>query len=385
MKPVRIALIGAALAAPAAAQQVKFSATVQGELGYRTNPFLKPGLNDGSVYGSGSIAPQLTYETERSTTTLLGDYLRDEYFKRFGHTDSLLASLQRVDRIQANLTTTVSGSYRTSNRIRVDFSEVGNEPLNIGRRTYQSEGSALVQWQATAQDQFSAGAQIRHLSYGDSASVEGVVASSYTQYSGNVGYTRVLDARTTIGVQGSVSETHSQRYPNSRAFLPSVTFKRQLSAIWTVDGNVGVVLQHIYGPFSSSHTSFSYGLNLCGAYPRTQFCVSGQRETSPSGYGALRTHTGVSASLTEKLTEQSRIGVSASYYKSNSSRGLTGPQLGVPSNAKAMVAHAQYDRDLSERISAGFGRSYQRRSGSTLGAAHTIGANVHVTAKLGRI
>jgi hypothetical protein len=382
---MRIALIGAALAAPAAAQQVKFSATVRGELGYRTNPFLRPHFNDGSVYGSGSVAPQLTYETERSTTALRGDYERDEYFTRFGHTESLLASLQRVDRIRANLTSTLAGSYRTSNRVRVDLSEVDNEPLNVGRRTHQSEGSALVQWQATAQDQLSAGAQIRHLSYGNDDQTVGVIASNYTQYAGNVGYTRVLDARTTIGVQGSVSETHSRRYPNSRAFLPSVTFKRQLSAIWTIDGNAGVVLQHIYGPFSSSHTSFSYGLNLCGAYPRTQICVSGQRQTTPSGYGALRTHTGVSASLTEKLTEQSRIALSASYYKSNSSRGLTGPQLGIPSHAKALTTHAEYDRDLSERISAGFGGLYQSRSGSTLGAAHTIGVNVHVTAKLGRI
>ena len=383
---MRIALIGAALAAPAAAQQVKFSATVKGELGYRSNPFLRPHLNDGSVYGSGSIAPQLLYETERSTTTLQGGYDRDEYFTRFGHTDSLQASLQRVDRLRENLTSTLSGSYRTSNKVRVtDPEEVDNEPLNIGRRTYQSEGAALVQWQATAQDQISAGAQIRHLAYGDNGSIAGVLASGYTQYAGNVGYTRVLDARTTIGVQGSVSETHSQRYPNSRAFQPSLTFKRQLSPIWTVDGNVGVVLQHIYGPFSSSHTSFSYGLNLCGNYTLTQICVSGHRQTSPSGYGALRTNTGVSASLTEKLTEHSRVAASASYYKSSSNRGIRGPVLGIPSEAKALMAHAQYDRDLSERLSAGFGGMYQRRSGSTLGAGHTIGANVHVTAKLGRI
>jgi len=386
VRAASLALLGAAaLAAPATAQSVQFSALLRGSLGYGTNPFVRPGVSEGSGVASGSFAPKLLYQTERSATSLEGEYDRDQYFTRFGYTDSARATLKRTDQFSANFQSILSGSFSTTNKATIaDPEAIDNEPLNIGQRTYRSTGSMQLQWQANAKDQFTYGAQIEHLAYGDrGGSIPNLIASSYTQYSINGGYVRALDARTTVGVQATVSTVHSELYPNSRAIQPAITAKRQLSAIWTIDGSLGVVLQHVDGPLGGNSTSLGYGLNLCGTYPRSHICLSAQHQTSPSGYGALRTNTTFSGTYSRELTEHSRLSATASYYKTSSDRSLLGPAL--ISNARAILATGQYDRDLTQRLSAGLGGTYQWRKTENYGSGHSLAGSVHVTAKLGRI
>jgi len=383
-----LALLGVALTAPAAAQQIQFSALLRGELGYGTNPFLRAGVNKGSGLISGSFAPRFFYETARSTTTLSGSYDRDQYFSGFGRTDSARVSLVRMDRLTEHLASTITAGFSTTNRATVSDPDADNEPLNIGRRTYRSNGQIQLQYQATAMDQFSGGAQINHLSYGNrEGSIPGLASSAYTQYGGNFGYTRVIDARTSLGAQVTVSAVRSEFYPDSRTVQPAITAKRQLSAIWSIDGHVGLVLQHVSGPFANSVTSVGYGVNLCGTYPRTHICLNAQHQTSPSGYGSLRTVTGVGANLSHDLTEHSRISANAQYYKSSADQTLLGPS--VISNSQAILTSVGYDRDLTQRLSAGFDGSYHWRKSDLRtqanGAGHAIGGRIHVTAKLGRI
>lgn len=385
MRLIPYALLGAALAAPAAAETIQFSALLKGEAGYGTNPHLRPGVTAGSGFGSGTFTPRFFYQTARSTTTVDGEYSREQYLSRFGSTDSLRATLSRTDQLTARLQSSLGASYNTTNKVTLaDPSQlVDQDPLNIGRRTYRSTGQYELQWQATAKDQLTYGAQIAHLSYGGSQNaVANISTSPYTQTSVNVGYNRTVDARTSVGVQASVSSTKSKLYPDSRTIQPSLTLKRQLNAVWTLDGHVGVVLQHIDGPFANSSTSLGYGLNLCGAYSRTHLCLSAQRQTSASGLGSLRTISGITATVSHDLTEHSRVNANVNYSKS-SSTASQGP-IGTPSS-RAFLTNAEYDRDLTQRLSAGFGGTYQWRSSAIIGAGHSIAGTVHVTAKLGRM
>jgi hypothetical protein len=387
VKPAWLTLFAMAAATPAAAQQIQFSGILQGDLGYGTNPFVRGGVTQGSGFASGSFKPSLVYQTARSTTTLDGSYSRDEYFRLFGHRDSALASLKRVDLLTEQLVSTLSASFTSTNSATIaDPAAIDNEPLNIGRRTYHSSGQYQLQWQASAKDQLVAGGEIDHTSYGSrtTSSIPNLSTSPYTQYAVNGGYNHSVDARTTLGAQVTVSAVRSKFFPDSRTVQPSLTAKRQLNAIWEIDGHVGVVLQHISGQFAKSTTSISYGLNLCGDYPHTKLCISGQHQTAPSGYGALRTNTSASVNLSHDLTEHSRATVSASYYKSSADKSLVG-QIGVADNARAFLANGQYDRDLTQRLSAGFGATYQWRDSIISGSGHAVSASVHLRAKLGRL
>lgn len=395
MKLVHLVLLGAATAAPAAAQPIQFSAVLEGELGYGTNPFVFPGVTGGSIFGSGSFAPKLVYQTERSTTTLDGLYNRDQYFSHFGHTDEMYAGLERQDQLTAYLMSTLSARFSSSNRTVLANPEIiNNEPLNIGQRTYRTTGQYQMQWQATARDQFSYGAQVEHLAYGrqrDETTQR--FASSYTDLGFNFGYNRRLDARTLVGGQVSINTIRSKIYPDSRTIQPALTLKRQLSAIWSFDGHVGVVFQHVLGPFASSTTSLGYGLGLCGAYPRTRVCLSAERDTTGSGYGALRTISGIKVSYARDLTEHSHLTLDANYYRSSSNQFLVGTPLvlGDPGEAallqtsRALFLKARYDRELTRRVSAGFGGGYQWRDTGLNGSGRAISATVHFTAKLGRL
>jgi len=387
----RIALFGVAIAAPAAAQPIQFSGVLQGSVGYGTNPLVRPGVTAGTAQATGSFAPRLVYQTAKSSTTLEGAYSRDQYFSRFGHTDSLSTSLIRTDQLNEHLGSTLQASFNSTNRATIaDPSTIDNEPLNIGRRTYRSSGQYQLQFQASARDQLNYGVQIEHMAYGDNGGtgLPGLAASSYTQYSTNVGYNRVLDARTTVGAQVNISTVHSKLYPDSRTVGPSLTIKRQLTAIWEIDGNAGVIFQHVAGPFPSSAQSFSYGVNACGTYPRTHICVGAQHQASASGYGALRTNSGVNASLTEQLSEKSRFTLSANYYKSSAAASTIGAHLPgalTAISSRALLVNAQYDRDLTQRLSAGVGGTYQWRDTVRAGSGRAASATVHLTAKLGRL
>jgi len=386
VKPLRLALIGAAMAAPASAQSVQFSAVADSEIGYATNPLLAPGVTKGSVFVSASIQPRLFYQTARSTTALQGKYNREKYFNGFGYTDAGSLSLIRTDQLTQYLGTTLTASYVTTNRNTFnDPDQVILDPLNIGRRTRTFSGAYQMQWQASARDQLTYGAQISHLSYGKSrtAGINGI-ASNYTQYGVNAGYNHVVDARTTVGAQIAVNMNKSRVYPDSRTVSPALTAKRQLSAAWTLDGHVGINFSRIEGPFPRSSTSLGIGVNLCGTYPLWHMCLNLSRDTQPSGYGPLRTVDVIGVQVGRTLDEHSRISLNVRYTKNSSGNFETVGQRALR-DGKSFAASADYDRDITQRISAGVGGEFQSREFSTTPTARSYSATIHLKAKLGRM
>jgi len=317
---------------------------------------------------------------------LQGEYSREAYLNNFGYSDSGTIGLIRTDRLSQYLSTTLTANYETSNRAVVDDpNRVVTDPLNIGRRTRTLMGSYQLQWQASARDQVSYGAQISHLSYGKSrAAGLGGIPSNYTQYGADASYNHSLDARTTVGAQVTVSAVRSQFYPDSRTIQPALTAKRQLTAVWAIDGHVGMVFSHIEGPFAKSTSSLGAGINLCGEYPRTHVCFKFNRDTQPSGYGPLRTMTSIDGQITQRLDEHSRIKVNAEFMRDSSGSFST---AGAPllRNTKLFLGSADYDRDITERVSAGFGGQYKWRSLSGFPDARSYTGTIHLRAKLGRI
>lgn len=386
MKPTGIALLGVAIAAPAAAQSVQFSAIANSEIGYGVNPFLTAGSDRGSLFASASIQPRLFYQTARSTTALQGRYSRETYLHGFGYTDSGSIGLVRTDQLSQYLATTLSASYLTTNRDTInDPNQVIVDPLDIGRRTRTFAGSYQLQWQATARDQLSYGAQVSRLSYGKSQTAGiGVVPGGYTQYGVNAGYNHVVDARTTVGAQISLSTNQSKIYPNSRSVSPALTAKRQISAAWEMDGHIGMIFSRVEGPLPRSSTSLGLGVNLCGTYPLWHMCLKLSRDTQPSGYGPLRTNTSIGVEVARTIDEHSRVSFNARYMRDASGKFDAAGQQ-VLSDGKILIASTDYDRDITQRISAGFGGEYRWRELNGTAAAHSYTGTIHVRAKLGRM
>lgn len=386
MRASRLIVLGAVMASPATAQSVQFSAVAQSEIGYETNPFLASGVTKGTVFASASIAPRLFYQTARSSTALQGQYRRESYLEKFGYTDSGSINLTRTDQLSEYVGTTLTANYQTSNRATInDPSQIVNDPLDVGRRTKILMGSYQLQWLATARDQVSYGAQVSHLSYGKGqAAGFGGVPSGYTQYSVNAGYNHSVDARSSVGAQITLGTVRSRIYPDSRTIQPALTAKSQLNEVWEIDGHIGVVFSHIEGPFARSTKSLGLGVNLCGAYPHTNFCLKMSRDTQPSGYGPLRTTTSIGAQLTQQLDEHSRVSLNGQFLRDSSgSFSPVGTQL--LGSSKLLLGSADYDRDLTQRVSAGFGGRYQWRSIGGRPSASSYTGSIHVKAKLGRI
>jgi hypothetical protein len=384
------------LAAPAASQPIQFSATVTGEAGYAVNPFVIPGVKSGTPFGSIDFAPKFVYQTARSNTSLTGYYKRDQYLNKFGESDNLSATLARTDQLTQYLGSSFTANYITTNNAIVSDPTllINGDPSNIARRTNQVTVGEQLQWQVNERNSFDAGAQFLHTGYGHDKSPADLLLSSYTQYSVNGGYQHVLNARTSVGAQVSVSETESKLYPSSRAVQPSLTAKRQLTAVWNISGNVGLVLQHVGGPFASSSTNLGYGITLCGVYPRTSLCLSAQRSSAPSNYGALQTSTFINATLSHTLTEHSRVNFTANYSKRASGQSLfpgQNPLLAALQRSSALAASGEYDHDISRRLSAGFNARYQHRNNDVIvvtrdnGSADAFQGTIHITAKLGRM
>lgn len=388
MRFSRIALLGVAVATPAVAQSVQFSAVANTEIGYGTNPFLAPGVSQGSIFSNVSIQPRLLYQTARSTTALNGQYSRDSYLHDFGYSDTAQIGLVRTDQLSQFLTGTMTANFQSSNRDTIsDPTQVISDPLDIGRRARTLSATDQLQWQATARDQLSAGGQISHQSYGGGqASGLAGEPSDYTQYGANASFNHILSARTSVGAQVMISSVQSKIYPNSRTIQPALTVKHQISAVWEVDGHVGVVLSHLDGPLARSSTSLGLGLNICGTYPRSHMCVHVTRDTAPSGYGPLRTTTGVNFELTQDITEHTHVTLNVQYVQDSSGAFLVpGETQAVARNTKAVIDSAEYDHDITERISAGFGAQYRFRTLSGYSNARAYQGTIHIRAKLGRI
>lgn len=373
-----------ALAAPAVSQPIQFSALLREEVGYGTNPFIQPGVTKGAALVSFSVAPKAVYQTARSQTVLSGIYNRDQYVHAYGYTDQLGVTLTRTDQVSQHLSSVLSASYASSNRAILDDPQNLQtiDPLDIGRRTYRSSGSYQLQWQASAADNLSYGVNISHLAYGGNAGLIKGLSSDYTQYGVSGSYDHAIDARTSVGAQADFSTTQSRAYPNSRSIQPAVTMKRQLTAIWSLNGHVGLVLQRTDGPIPRSSTSLGYGATACATYPQTHICASAERGSYPSGFGGLRTDSNFSVNVSHNLTVHSRVNFAANYDDSSSSAV---PGLLTNIKGRSATASADYDADLTRRLSWGVGGRYQWRDTSTTASGRAVSATIHVSAKIGRI
>lgn len=381
--------------APARADTVELSATVDARIGYGTNPFLQTGQGAGSVLVGGTIAPLLTLRGPVAVTELSGSYNRDQYLRRYGDADDFNVELRRTQQLSAKLSVNARIGYFSSisgllspyyNSVVVDPGAV--DQLAVGQRQRRAYAGAGLNWQPTARDSYYLTGNVEHDSYSG-------FGSSYDYYAMAGGYSRQVDARTKVGVQlgvgkydSSGSSSGQTGASSSESASPSVTLERILSARWTFKGSVGAIVERERERLthrSRVTVSPGFSASFCATYPRLSLCLTGDRETASSGLGGLRRQTQFGVSGTYTLTARSRILFAGSYGISKTSNDLAINNVGSVGSLRYATARLAYQRDLTRRVSAGVSGSYQSRSGARFPEAHALAISFNLTARLGHL
>lgn len=377
MRRALVAATAACFAVPAAAEPFIFSGVVQAGAGFATNPYFREGQDQSAPLVSLSLTPSLTRKTPRGVTTIRGAYSREEYLSRYGKSENANASAFHSEQLTEQLGIDGRVAFATTNNALIgqDYDPTVIDPLTLGQRSRRVDGSTNLQWRPTARDSFSAGVNAGSTNYKESAG--SLLARDYDEIGGNLSYSRVLDARTSVGLQVVGTMVDSKAFPDTKSVQPAVTFQRQINEIWNFSGNVGLIIQSLQG--SSTSASLGFGASLCATYPRTDFCFEGSRQSSSSGVGGLRNDLQFGVTVNHDLTERSRVQGYLSYKDSDSRSGTT-----AITGAKVVQSRVDYFRDLTQRLAVGVGGRYQRRSYSGRPAADSLAATVNLTLKIGR-
>ena len=370
---------------PAFAGTFEWGTTLEGRAGYGTNPFLNFDTNKGSALVGFTIAPTLRWREATSTTELAGSYNRDQYFTRYDHTDDFNVDLRHTQQLSTKLSANGEVGYFSSisglsssiyNRVVIDPGVV--DQLAIGTRQRRIYGDAGLAWQPTSRDSF-------QLSAVGERNTFSRFGGDYSYLGLTGGYLHTIDARTRVGFNISVGRTYSHDFPDSTTIQPSLVLQRTLDAHWSFNGGVGIILQREQD-IGGTRTTVTPGFNasLCSTYPRLTFCVTGSRQAAASGLGGLRRQTQIGANATYHLTEHSRVLGVASYGISQADRNVIIDSISY-GNQRYALARADYQQDLSRRLSAGVTGSYQRRTGSGLPNVHALAITFNLTAKFGHL
>ena len=367
------ALFGVTTAASAA--PVDFGLTVQGRVGYGSNPHLVEDDNAGALLAGIRLAPQIQTRTATSTSTLSGYYDYTGYTGRYSHSDSFGVNARHEQMFSPTLSGDIYAGYIDSFNALFEPLDAIDE-VTIGRRQRAVSGGGGLVYTPNGRDTWSVSGYGSHTFYPSNDPR----ISDYTTYGGTLGYSRLLSEATSVGVQFAVRQYDSELYSHSTSYQPSLTLRHRLSSSWTVDGHVGAIFQRSgFAGLSSHSTSLGFGANLCRQVPRSTLCFGGSRDTMPSGLGGLRTDTRATASFDYKLSERSSISTSATYGHSESASflALTDQDYGIVRGA--------YNHRLTERLSIGATLDYRLQKYEGRRRLNAVAGALNITARFGRV
>ncbi|NJC33712.1 hypothetical protein GGR88_001186 [Sphingomonas jejuensis] len=396
----------AALTVPTAlatAQVVRSSVDLSAGAGYATNPFLISGDDTDSALVEVSVRPELRIEEESSATTIAAYARHQQYFERFdGNTDFGASADHRTQlsprtAIRAGLVfdssilggsdfvtptftppvapgTTVPGTGGavvpgsgvtpgtgvgvvpgtgtgvtpgTAPGTPIVDPVLGDIGL-IGSRSRRTTfgGSLGADFTLGPRDTLNVGVSAQRSTYGNQ-----IFGADFSQYVANAGYSRQINEGLSVGAQGIISIVDYDEAPDVTVYQPQLTFTQRLSSAWTLTGSVGVAFVDNKGGFglpSDQSTSITGSLSACRQQVRSTLCLSGLRNTSPSGLGDVRTVTSLNASYNYQLGERDGLTLNAGYSRADGGSLAAANQL--VGDQDFLSASASWSRQVAERL-----------------------------------
>lgn len=325
---------------------------------YASNPFLVSGPKTSAASATISVSPGLKYTDGQKTINFSADYRHSEFSRRFSSNESYStnASLSQKmsSRLDFNANIGVDSSIVGAN----DLLTFGPNPVNGGafpplpgdialnglrQRRQAINGGIGLNYIASARDSIQTQGGFSMVRF-----PSGSVASEYDSANGSIGYDRVLNSRTSVGLNLSVSRADYRQTSlgDATTFSPQATFSTKFGANWSLTAALGVSYSKIRGLNGrSTQTSASGRLNLCNASSRGKLCLFGSRSIQPTSFGnSVRPQTSAGVSYNLRLDTRSTIDATANLTRSG--------QIGISNIVTSRsVDYAQASLTYSRRIS----------------------------------
>lgn len=359
-----------------------------------SNPFLLGGSNTSAASGIITVSPSLEYSDGVKTIGLSGQISHSEFARRYRSNDSFAVSANLNQKISPRLSYFANAGIDSAIVGANDVLKFGAKPGNgnaippiptdialngLRQRRQSLNGAVGLDYTANARDSLQTQGGFSMVRY-----PSGSTASEYDSANGSIGYSRVLNSRTSLGVTVGVSRADYLRTPlgDATTFSPQFTFTTKFGASWSFSASAGIshsTINGLTGKFSQD--SASGRLSLCNTASRGKFCVYGSRSVQPSSFGGtVRPQTSLGASYDMRLDARSSISASADFSRSGQvTQGniVTGRSLDYGS------ASLTYSRRISQRLqgtlSAAYSDSYRdttKRKANTslsLGISYAFG------------
>jgi hypothetical protein len=335
-----------------------------GSLGYSTNPMLRTGDSESSIFGRASARGVHVWNGELSSTSLSGFVEGTTYFNDYGVKSifSLSGDTQR----QVSETVSLFGSIGASGDLAGQLSNrflyvpplpevpVEGEPppvtvddpdiFSFSGRQYRlyAQGGAAIRTGPRGNLSFSGGAQ--RIFYTDE------FFDDYTTIFANGAYNHSLSDRTTVGFNVGARRTdYDNSSDNSTIINPGISIRTRLSEHWDASAGVGVSFSDVERTGNSSNsTSLSFNGSLCNTTENDRFCGRVSRYANSTSRSALVTTTSVGVDWFRKLDAAQTIQLSASV-----ARYVADDELDENFKTNHFRLAGSYSRRVSGRLSAG--------------------------------
>ena len=349
-------LAGALAALPGVANAqdgIRLTGDASANIGYSNNPFTDTGGDTSSGVADIQVSPRATLVTEHSTFVLSGSAQYQKYFRRYDDTQNYLGAFDYNGTPSEHVSTHLGVSYDNS-IIGSTFGQNGafdptqpNVPPVIGsdlalfgtrdrRNTFNADGDAT--FVLSERDTLTPSAyyvRTRYRRFGQ---------GNYDGYGGTLAYSRQVNERLRLGVQGTVAKyDYEGVLGDSTVYTGRGTFGYTFSPQWKVDGALGVSV--VNEDVRGSRATLSGNVNLCRLSELSNLCLALSRSVVPSGIAGTQTETSIGLNYSNRISERGTLFANASYSKN----GNNNPLLLFGSN-KYIAATVGYERTINQRL-----------------------------------
>ena len=407
-----------------AQSEERFGTDISATAGYSNNPFAYGDGDSGTGVIGLDILPSYQILTARSTATISGAINLQQYLRRYGRNDSYSGAVDYVlrpsERVTAHgridLSSAVIGFFNNSLPIFAGPGLVGTPtgvpgivPITpgitpviptVGIGTVPLSDIGLFGFRNRRKLARASGDVSTGLSARDSLTVSGYAEAAryrglqrfgdYEAYSGSLGYSRQVSERFNVGVRGSASFfNYRQANSDTRAYPVEATVSGRLSALWSINGALGVTFVDSDAIGSTRKTSLSGSVNLCRRGELSTMCFQAARSVSPTGLVGTQYVTSAGLNWSKQLSERENLSLGLSYSKIGGDEIRliqNGVQMGgLPLQNEFAQGTVGYDRQISQRLRFIASANYSKLLGGNAGRPDNYGGQIGLSYHLGDV
>lgn len=350
-----------------------------------TNPYLRSGPNTSAASGIVSVSPGIKFVDSVKTISLSGNFRHREFVKRYGSSDNFAANVSLSQKLSPRLGYNANMGYSSSIVDANNLVTFGSNPTDGGvsppppsdialnglqQRRQAISGGLGLNYTADSRNSVQTQAGFSMARYPN-----GSIAREYNDVNGSIGYSRVLNSRTSVGLNVSYSRADYLRTSlgDASTISPHVTFSTKFGTSWNLSTSLGVSHSKITSLTRNfTQDSASGKLTLCHTSSLADFCLHASRSVRPTSFGSsVRPQTSVGITYNLRLDSLSTIAASANVLHSGQ---ITQGNVITGGTSIYGAATVTYSRRISPTLNgvliAGYADSYKdplpRKANSSL-------------------